>query len=229
MCKKPPLSRKAFSLIEILVTISIIAVLVALLFPSIDSMKRAANRATCTSNLRAMSGVWTSYAADHEGNYPSNGYVAPEDNFGNWNVLRGNVVNDLFQNGYASDPRIFFCPSATVPKYPNFGREYAAPTGQYGISYDIYCGQLVAESSNEQLNNNLPPARTTRTATSKTPLMFDDTPRYSAEGFTLANHYNKNTLKPYGGNAVFCDGHVEWRPFASMIIVMNSGGVRRYY
>jgi prepilin-type N-terminal cleavage/methylation domain-containing protein/prepilin-type processing-associated H-X9-DG protein len=229
MCKKPPLSRKAFSLIEILVTVSIIAVLAALLFPSLESMKRAANRTACASHLRAMGGVWTTYANDHDGNYPSNGYVAPDDNFGNWNTLRGNVVNELFEGGYAGDSKIFFCPSATVPKYLNLGHEHANPGGLYSFSYDMYCGQLVAESSNEQLNNNLPPARNTKTATSKTPLMFDDTPRYSAEGFTLANHYNKNTLKPYGGNVVFCDGHVEWRPFSSMIMVMNSGGVRRYY
>lgn len=46
------LRRSAFTLVEILVVIGIIAVLAALLFPTLAGAKRSAHKATCTSNLR---------------------------------------------------------------------------------------------------------------------------------------------------------------------------------
>ena len=55
----------AFSLIELLVVVSIISLLVALLLPSLGAARQAAQRAACQSQLRQLSLAALSYAADH--------------------------------------------------------------------------------------------------------------------------------------------------------------------
>lgn len=44
--------RIAFSLVELLVVVSILGILIALLFPAVQAARESARRATCTSNLR---------------------------------------------------------------------------------------------------------------------------------------------------------------------------------
>ena len=62
----------AFTLVELLVVIGIIAVLLAILFPILHRAREAGRRTACMGNLRQMQLAWHAYAVDH-GDYIVNG------------------------------------------------------------------------------------------------------------------------------------------------------------
>lgn len=63
--------RRGFTLIEILVVISIIATLAAILTPVFLSAKKAANRNVCQSNLSQIGRAFMAYLSDYDNCYPN--------------------------------------------------------------------------------------------------------------------------------------------------------------
>lgn len=63
-------TRRAFTLVELLVVVGIIVVLMSLLLPTLFSAREAARRAACASNLRQLGQAMIAYATDHDGNLP---------------------------------------------------------------------------------------------------------------------------------------------------------------
>jgi prepilin-type processing-associated H-X9-DG protein/prepilin-type N-terminal cleavage/methylation domain-containing protein len=67
--------RFGFTLVELLIVISIIAVLIALLLPSLASVRRQADRAKCLSQLRNVAMGANLHAVTHGGYYPLAGHL----------------------------------------------------------------------------------------------------------------------------------------------------------
>jgi len=112
---------KAFTLVEILVVIGIIALLIGILVPTISKAREASRTAACLSNLRQLTTAAFNYAADH------NHYIVPVGNskVGGSSYFWCNILVDNKYVGGPGDPgggpqvrSIFFCPSGNQDMFP---------------------------------------------------------------------------------------------------------------
>jgi prepilin-type N-terminal cleavage/methylation domain-containing protein/prepilin-type processing-associated H-X9-DG protein len=70
---------RGFTLLELLVVLSVIAILAAFLFPALGRARRAAAAARCTSNLHQVATAFALYLEDHDGGFPPNGVAFIHD------------------------------------------------------------------------------------------------------------------------------------------------------
>jgi prepilin-type N-terminal cleavage/methylation domain-containing protein len=60
-------SLRAFTLVELLISIAIIAILIGLIAPQLAGARSSARQVVCSSNLRQLATAWTMYADDYAG------------------------------------------------------------------------------------------------------------------------------------------------------------------
>lgn len=121
---------RAFTLVEILVVLAIIAVVAALIFPVLTSAKRSAKNITCISNLHQLGQSCEMYMADHDGNLP------PKPPFltGSPQVL----INPLGQYGAIVD--LWHCPE--YKREEPATEDVAANRVDYVARYALVCKRV---------------------------------------------------------------------------------------
>jgi competence protein ComGC len=87
----------AFSLVELLIVVSILALLIAVLLPGLRQAREQTKITVCASRLREIGLAWRAYKSDHGGEYPAE-----------LNVHRKFRV---YLDPYAGIPEVFRCPS----------------------------------------------------------------------------------------------------------------------
>jgi prepilin-type N-terminal cleavage/methylation domain-containing protein/prepilin-type processing-associated H-X9-DG protein len=76
--------RRAFTLLELLVVVAVLAALAAILFPVFAQVRESARRATCLSNLRQLILAQHMYAQDHDETLPAWYYEGPPRQYTYW-------------------------------------------------------------------------------------------------------------------------------------------------
>ena len=126
------LSTPAFTLIELLLVIVIVAMLAALMLPSLASAREKGWQAACLSNLRQMGLAMHAYASDSDGNipygpkapaftspldlYPSTGAPTSLISLGNGAPVG---LGLLLKEQLCNQPKVLFCPSSDQPMDAN--------------------------------------------------------------------------------------------------------------
>ncbi len=210
-----------FTLIELLIVISILAILFSLLLPSLQSALEQARSLNCRSNQRQLGFGYFSYTADENGTVPTVGdnLRSGAENF--WDYL-------LIRRNYATKA-LFRCPSRTRTlaggntyydsfwKTPETGLTDPMHVGWVASDYGI--NLQAASSVNEEVRLN------SFTRPSRTVLFVDsaranaeriNTPEYVLGYFFVSNvygTYSQNNIlwvphqKRQEVNGVFADGH----------------------
>ena len=135
--------RRAFTLVELLTVVAVIALLIALLLPALGKAREMSRRTICMSNLRQQQVAAVTFAADRAGRLPP-------DQHGRWGLGIGGgalmmvpaVYNGdpyghfagqgiLMDKGYLSkDGLLVYCPSFSYPDM-----QLKTFTGQLGVNF----------------------------------------------------------------------------------------------
>lgn len=150
--------KRGFTLIELLVVVAIIALLIAILMPSLAKAKQNAQNAVCLSNLRQIVLGMNVYANEHNGTY----FDTPDANhvFMNQGVLAGprwsgDTVGGwtdwgvLFEGGELAGGKVAYCPRDTVSNFANSWKGLPCNGDNYTMSsyytrnwFNQYWGQF---------------------------------------------------------------------------------------
>src|SRR5437762_14221327 len=79
--------KKAFTLVELLVVIGIIAVLISMLLPALNKAREQARSAKCLSNLRQLAIATIQYCNNNKGSFPGQGGSGGGTNWVAWDQV----------------------------------------------------------------------------------------------------------------------------------------------
>lgn len=234
-----PVNAGAFTLLDLLVVLGVLAVLIILQMPALAAGKSQSKIGMCASHVRQLALACQIYANDNYNRLP----VLTGSASWPWDLPVG-AASALLAGGVATNT--FYCPG-TAPRFtdqnnwlgsgPSSLWNFGADAGFHIIGYSFaFSGPASVLNPTNQNTTMLPETiqvGSPAPAASKRVLVADATINSQASGYgswtgimggfsVPHTSPHLNGVIPVGGNVGFKDGHVEWRTFKDMSV--RTGG-----
>jgi len=204
--------RRAFSLVELITVIGIIAILVALILPAIRMVREQALVTQCASNLHQLSITFNSYLIESHNIIFWRGEDIGIEGMdwccwggretGNANLNQEGLFNRITRplNRYASNKiELFHCPADTFPYELSLGVSRFDEVGNsYNFNANGYIELEMASGEYPQPHHGLAGIKVTDIRDSSRTIVFYD----------AGMLYNYRWHPHYHGNIMLADGHV---------------------
>ncbi len=109
---------RGFSVLDVLVSVAVIAVLLSLLLPGLAAVRETARRVVCASNVRQSGLGLAMYSDDHRGVLPPTRFSSTTNQLHRMTVVRmpqtaapWDGLGNLYAEDYLNVPDVFYCPS----------------------------------------------------------------------------------------------------------------------
>ena len=131
------MAKRAFTLVELLVVLGIIAVLTAILLPALSGAREAAKQTACASNLRQLATASLTYATENQGFWPPAHFDFLTQNRHRWHGTRASSADPFEPVGGPLDTYLTKGESRGIRRCPAFeptGLGFEASAGGYGYN-----------------------------------------------------------------------------------------------
>ena len=232
-------TRRAFSLVELMTVVAIIALLISILLPALSRAREMGRRTVCLANLRSIAQGCITYAAGNDGHFPAwNQTVAGYRSIGeawNWdgssttmNVPATSPISNtrnlwMLVRQQAGDPKTFVCPSDDEAQSPFLPADM---TGIYDVqnrsqfSYSFqYQGPAAFDTNNSNLRTGW---NTTLRDDNRLVVLADATPAMKARNPMVTDWTIGTTYAQDHSFNILVANDATLQPFRDALALMSS-------